>query len=238
MKLGVVLPQHDVACEALLDAAKLAEASGLDSVWLIDHLMGRPEPARRVLECWTALSAVGAATSAVTIGTLVLRVGLRKPRVLAAMASTLSKICSNRLILGLGIGDRTVENEQAVFGIAFKDKAGRLKDLDETLETLRVHVPGVALWVGGGSAELMDRAATVQGWNWWGRAKDMKERLDLFRSTTSADVEVSWAGMWPGIEALDRLAEIGVNHAIVATGVNNYKERIAALAAFVYPPGV
>ncbi|MEO7804562.1 MAG: LLM class flavin-dependent oxidoreductase [Actinomycetota bacterium] len=238
-----MLPQHEVSGDLMLDAARLAEDAGLDSVWLIDHLIGRPKvvggPARPILECWTALSAVGAATSRVSVGTLVLRVGLRRPRVLASMAATLANICSNRLIIGLGIGDETNAYEHSALGLGFKTRSDRLVDLDQTIESLTTVAPQVPLWIGGGSEALMRRAATVAGWNWWGSAEQMQERLDRFRDISAGSALVSWAGHWPGVKALENLAAMGVDHVIVSTGSVNFRERIAALSACAgYPPGV
>src|SRR2546421_10013561 len=56
MHIGVVLPQVGVDWDDVLDAAQHAEATGADSVWVIDHVLGFPPPAG-ILEAWTVLSA-------------------------------------------------------------------------------------------------------------------------------------------------------------------------------------
>jgi alkanesulfonate monooxygenase SsuD/methylene tetrahydromethanopterin reductase-like flavin-dependent oxidoreductase (luciferase family) len=71
--------------------AQAAEAGGLDSIWLFDHLLFRfdPETTTGIWECWTLLSSLAEATSRVELGTLVLCTPFRNPALLAKMAHTL-----------------------------------------------------------------------------------------------------------------------------------------------------
>lgn len=83
-----------------------AEAAGLASVWVCDHLVSEPgdRPPEGVLEGWTVLSALAATTRRVTVGTLVTCAAFRHPALLAKMGATADGISGGRLVLGLGAG--------------------------------------------------------------------------------------------------------------------------------------
>src|SRR3712207_3621712 len=92
MKIGVVLPMAEdpktesaPAWRDIRALAQQAEAIGVDSVWLYDHLLYRfPErPTFGIWECWTLLCAVAEATERVELGTIVLCTAFRNPAVLA-----------------------------------------------------------------------------------------------------------------------------------------------------------
>ena len=64
-KIGVTLPQFTDDAKRFISGVRDAEAMGFESVWLFDHLWplgGKRE--RPILECWTALAYVAAATDA------------------------------------------------------------------------------------------------------------------------------------------------------------------------------
>lgn len=117
-----------------------AEELGLDSLWLVDHLLWRSDPWDRgapgdlgVWECWTTLAAVARATRRVSLGTLVTCTGYRHPALLAKMAETVDEISGGRLILGVGAGD--YEPEYRMLGQPFDRRVSRFED------ALRVLVP-------------------------------------------------------------------------------------------------
>ena len=112
MRIGVVLPiaEEDGDDGAppyslVRDIAVDAEAAGLDSVWVFDHVLFRFDGVTTgIHECWTVLSAIAEATSRVELGTLVMCTGFRNAALLAKMAATLDHISDGRLILGVGAG--------------------------------------------------------------------------------------------------------------------------------------
>jgi alkanesulfonate monooxygenase SsuD/methylene tetrahydromethanopterin reductase-like flavin-dependent oxidoreductase (luciferase family) len=232
IKFGVVLPQHDCGPDELFGAARLAEEQGLASVWLSDHVWGHPGgPTRPVLEGWTALAAVAASTDRVQVGSLVGRVSLRLPRVLAAMVETVARIAPGRFVAGLGIGDATNRDEHIAYGIPFPPKAGRLELLERTVEVLREIVPEVPIWIGGVSREVMAMAAKQEGWNFWGPAGEFASHCRRLKEIAQGRMpERSWAGSFPGDEGLRELEEAGADHVLVAVGAKNYRERIEQLA--------
>jgi probable F420-dependent oxidoreductase len=140
MKVGLVLPQapEDGAGGSWAEIAALArqaEAGGIDSLWVCDHFLFRPEDEPEVgyHEAWTLLSALAAVTETVTLGTLVLATSFRPPGLLAKMAATADEVAGGRLILGLGCGWH--EPEYKAFGYPFDHRVARFE------ETLRILVP-------------------------------------------------------------------------------------------------
>ena len=112
----------------VLDLARRAEAAGLDSLWVIDHLvLGNAErPVYGLHEAITILAALAASTSRVELGTLVLATSFRPPAVLAKMAATIDRVSGQRLILGLGCGWHQPEYDQ--FGFPFDHRVGRFEE--------------------------------------------------------------------------------------------------------------
>jgi probable F420-dependent oxidoreductase len=134
MKIGMVLPMNDAdgpgasAWPRVRTLALLAEAGGLDSLWVYDHLIFRlpGQPEDGIHEAWTLLSATAAVTERAELGTIVLGSGFRPPALLAKMAATLDEVSNGRLILGLGTGWH--EPEYDAFGYPFDHRAGRFEE--------------------------------------------------------------------------------------------------------------
>lgn len=233
MKIGVILPQFDAGPAELLGAARLAEDSGLDSVWVYDNLWGVPSPERPVLEPWVCLSLVAASTSRVTVGTLVLRTTLRNRRVVLSMAESLEMVAPGRLILGLGIGDSRTRGEQIAYGFGTPGIEERTAELERHLDLFRAELPRVPLWVGGGSRRVMSLIPKCDAWNYWGSVDGFAKRLERARALAGdRPVEMTWGAPSASPDALQRLAGLGAHHAVVAVGARNFEDRIGKLAAF------
>jgi alkanesulfonate monooxygenase SsuD/methylene tetrahydromethanopterin reductase-like flavin-dependent oxidoreductase (luciferase family) len=230
-KFGIVIPQHETSREELLEAAAMAEDAGLDSIWVADHMFGRPDQNRPILEGWTALAAVAAVTRRVALGPFVARVTLRLPRVTAAMAETIEKIAPGRAVMGLGIGDSTIRPEQAAYGLPIPRKRERLALLDQTIESIREVSPNTSIWIGGTAGSLIERAPRVDGFNFWVEPEEFAPLVRLLRDQRlQENFEISWAGNMPSAESIRMLADSGAHHIIVPVGVRNYRERISRLA--------
>ncbi|MGI8624741.1 MAG: LLM class flavin-dependent oxidoreductase [Solirubrobacteraceae bacterium] len=151
MKVGVILPlSGDAATPSYAEVraqALAVEASGLDSVWIYDHLIFRfpeKEP-QAVWEGWTVMSALAEATERVELGALVLCTAFRNPAVLAKMAVTLDEVSGGRIVLGLGAGWHQPEFD--AFGLPFDHLVDRFE------EALKIIVPLVKT----GSVDLTGR---------------------------------------------------------------------------------
>ncbi len=126
--------------------ATRAEAVGLDSLWVIDHLVlgNADRPEYGLHEAITILSALAASTRRVELGTLVLATSFRPPAVLAKMAATIDRISGGRLILGLGCGWHKPEYD--AFGFPFDHRVGRFEEamsiISPLLDGERVTVHG------------------------------------------------------------------------------------------------
>src|SRR5262245_61972449 len=134
MRIGVVLPiaEEDFGSGVpsypeIRRIAVEAEASGLDSVWVFDHLLYRSEGEESgIHECWTILAAIAEATRRVELGTIVLCTAFRNAALQAKMAATLDHLSGGRLILGLGAGWHDPEFE--AFGYPTDHKVSRFEE--------------------------------------------------------------------------------------------------------------
>ena len=148
MKFGIKLPHSGVLAgvEAIKRVAIEAEELGYDSVWVHDHITydtdwfvhrssGLIEQTEGIephfYESLMTLTYVAGFTEKVKLGTAILVLPLRDPRVLARQAMTLQAISNGRLLLGVGLGD--YPNDFQVMGISYK---ARFSLTEEYLETL------------------------------------------------------------------------------------------------------
>jgi alkanesulfonate monooxygenase SsuD/methylene tetrahydromethanopterin reductase-like flavin-dependent oxidoreductase (luciferase family) len=258
VRLGVTLPQFTEDRGRFLDGVRRAEALGFDSVWVFDHLWplsgGRERP---VLEAWTSLAWVAEATERVSVGTLVTRSSLRNPRVLSHMARTVAKIAPDRLIVGVGSGDRLSRRENEAFGIPYWEGADRIAQLENAVSILRMETEaaGVRVWVAGRSDDALALAAQqAHAWNGWGGTPEAfaRDAASVVDYSEGRDVELTWGGVVQA-ETLDHEAarlngfiEAGARH-LVCTLANAWRpglyERLAetvrpSLLDVGYPPGV
>ncbi|MCV0402900.1 MAG: LLM class flavin-dependent oxidoreductase [Chloroflexi bacterium] len=148
MKVGVQLPEVErvVPWAEMVEMARIAEAIGLDSIWVGDHLLYRDDgkPARGPWEAWTLLAALAAVTERVEIGPLVASTSFHNPAMLAKKAATIEELSGGRLILGLGAGWNRTEYD--AFGFPFDHRVGRFEEaftiIRELLATGRSDVRG------------------------------------------------------------------------------------------------
>ena len=150
MKLGCHLPtQGPVATrDALLTFAREADESGIDSLWVSDHVIfprtatgtypgGRfPHPPDKAyLEPVIALTAAAAVTTRARIGASVFILGHRHPVVMAKMLTSIDALSNGRLICGVGVG--WWKEELEILGAPFH---ARGRHADECLKVFK------ALW--------------------------------------------------------------------------------------------
>jgi hypothetical protein len=116
----------------LRDAILRAEAEGFNTAWVFDHfdgaMLGGDRP---MLECFTLLGAMAAATTTLGLGTLVANVANRHPAVLTLAASSVQRISNGRLRLGIGAGASPASpfgREHAERGIVLEPDIARRHD--------------------------------------------------------------------------------------------------------------
>lgn len=130
LHVGVQLPEVErrVPWPELLSMARTAEAVGLDSLWVGDHLLyDLPDgTARGPWEVWTSLGALAAATERITLGPLVASLGFHDPAMLAKMAATVDGVAAGRLVLGVGAGWN--EREYRAFGLPYDRRVDRFEE--------------------------------------------------------------------------------------------------------------
>jgi F420-dependent oxidoreductase-like protein len=131
---GVTVPQISRTWEESKSAAQTFEQQGYDSLWVCDHLYGVPRPDIPILEAWTLLTALGAVTERVELGTLVTPPGFRNPALLAKIVATLDRITNGRVVPGMGAG--WFRQEFVGYGFDFPDTRIRLKRLAEAAELM------------------------------------------------------------------------------------------------------
>lgn len=184
VRVGLTLPSFQSDPERVLTVARAAEEAGLDGVFAFDHLFRQRGDAaaaerRPALELLTMTAAVAAATSRITVGTLVARATLRPPGMLRAALDTLARIAPGRIVAGLGAGDDESVAEDTAFGVLPADPsptphgpgrddlgAYRLARLEATVAATAGR--GYPVWVAGRSPAAMRLASRADGWNLWG----------------------------------------------------------------------
>ncbi len=123
---------------ALCEVVQLADAGGLDTVWVPDHLL-QADPSSSLgepmLEAYTTLGFLAAATQRVRLGTLVTAASVRPPALLIKSVTTLDVLSNGRAWLGLGAGYH--EAEADAMGLPLPPPRERAERLDETLRIAR-----------------------------------------------------------------------------------------------------
>ena len=134
VEVGLYLPQVALSPDALLERALAAEAAGLHSLWLYDHLYSPGQPDRDSFEAWTAATFLLARTERLRVGHLVLDNNFRHPALLAKMVTTLDVLSGGRVEVGIGSGSVRAEHDQ--LGIPWGTAAERGERLAEGLAIL------------------------------------------------------------------------------------------------------
>jgi alkanesulfonate monooxygenase SsuD/methylene tetrahydromethanopterin reductase-like flavin-dependent oxidoreductase (luciferase family) len=122
LKFGLLLPHFGSSFdrEQMFVGARRAEEVGFDSLWVRDHLVFTPhgefeDPSRIFLDSLTTLTAIGAVTNTIGLGTAAL-VPFRHPIQTAVVASSITHLVGDRLLLGVGTGSGNEEFEALGLG--------------------------------------------------------------------------------------------------------------------------
>ncbi|BDT92201.1 hypothetical protein IFM12275_21770 [Nocardia sputorum] len=160
LDIGIILPTStpDPAQPILGDvraAARLAEQSGLDSVWSTDHLVASAP----ILDSTVVLATAAAATDRIRIGYGVLLLALRPVALAAKQIATLQYVSGDRLILGVGTGNPAHGDVGwRAAGASFAERGRRT---DEALRVLPDLVTGRPATLADGTEVTLAPGATM-----------------------------------------------------------------------------
>jgi F420-dependent oxidoreductase-like protein len=121
--------------DQLARVARAADAGGLDTVWLSDHLIQADPtsvPDSEMLEAYTALGFLAGETERIRLGTMVTAATFRAPALLIKAVTTLDVLSGGRAWLGIGAG--YLEEEARAMGLSLPPVAERFEHLEETLQ--------------------------------------------------------------------------------------------------------
>lgn len=162
--------------------ARAAEAAGIESIWLADHIAIPPDDAEgsggRYLDILATLAWLAGQTTRIRLGAGVLVLPYRAALPTAKQVATIQELSGGRLVLGVGIG--WMEPEFRALGL---DPRARARIADETLAFLnqafandevelngqrflfRPRPPRPPILVGGRAPHALHRAARYgDGW--------------------------------------------------------------------------
>jgi F420-dependent oxidoreductase-like protein len=150
MRISLNITNHswpeDVRGE-LSRIARAADESGLDTVWVADHLLQvdpTSSPDAAIFEAYTMLGFLAAQTQRVRLGTMVTPVTYRPPAVLIKAVTTLDVLSAGRAWLGVGSGYS--DEEARAMGVSLPPVTDRFERLEETLRL------AIQMWAGDASA--------------------------------------------------------------------------------------
>lgn len=244
----------------VMDAAKAADAAGLDAIGFWDHYHSL-EPELAYISGWSAYGAVATVTERIGLVPMVLNNLHYQVGVLAKESSMLAIASGGRFELGIGAGDWP--ESYAAWGEEFPAAADRLARLAETVAALRQiwtgepvtfegeHIglreaictpapptpPRVVVGVAGSPRTLATAAEFADELNVYNQAPIIDRALATARDAArrvDVSVFVSWEwDNWPAdvMRELTEIAERGVPRAFVSIGGEDMPRRIEALAA-------
>lgn len=149
-RLGYQIPNFTYPAVAPADLfptvvrqAEEAEASGFDTVLVMDHFYQLPmlgPPENEMLECYTLLAALAQHTHRVRLSALVTGNTYRNPALLAKEVTTLDHVSGGRAQLGIGAG--WFELEHTSLGFEFGTFGDRFQRLEEALRIVKGMLAG------------------------------------------------------------------------------------------------
>ncbi|HKF70295.1 MAG TPA: TIGR03619 family F420-dependent LLM class oxidoreductase [Stellaceae bacterium] len=129
MRNFTAFPQLPDARE-LVEYGVRMEALGFDSLWVWDHILLGVDPHFPIIDSLSLLTAVGARTKKIKLGTGILVLPLRNPVLLAKQLSSMDLLTQGRLLLGMASG--WYKREFDSVGVPF-EKRGRIMDESLTI---------------------------------------------------------------------------------------------------------
>ena len=170
--------------EAIVAAAKKAEAVGFEAIFVNDHIIvdqsERAANWTNVYDPFVSMSFIAAHTSRLGVGVSVLIMPYRNPIATAKALATIDRMSGGRLIIGVGVG--WSETEAAALGVPFHERGARTNEYlrlwqacwapglvsfsgkffsfaDMHVSPKPVQQPNPPIWIGGFSDAALRRAA-------------------------------------------------------------------------------
>jgi F420-dependent oxidoreductase-like protein len=141
MKLSVSVTSYswpDGTADRLVSLASFLDGTAVDTLWVADHLL-QVDPASQLdepmLEAYTTLGFLAAATSRIRLGTMVTAATFRAPALLIKAVTTLDVLSRGRAWLGIGAGYNG--EEARAMGLFLPDTAERFARMTEVLRLAR-----------------------------------------------------------------------------------------------------
>jgi F420-dependent oxidoreductase-like protein len=128
--------QEDVTWEDWVALADACEANGVGAMFRSDHYLSVDDRRERgSLDAWGTITALGAMTQTLRLGTLVSPATFRHPAVLAKAAVTADHVSGGRVEVGIGAGWWEVEHD--LYGFELPPMGPRMDALEEQLQIIR-----------------------------------------------------------------------------------------------------
>lgn len=127
--------------EKLAQIGRAADKAGFDSLWVMDHFFQMDGPRLGVnsdepmLESYSSLGYLAAATSRIRLGTMVTGVNYRHAGHLLKIVTSLDVLSGGRAIFGIGAG--WYEREALGLGFPFPPVKQRFEQLEEVLQIFK-----------------------------------------------------------------------------------------------------
>ncbi len=193
MQIGLCLPHFGRPLDPgrLQQVAQKADARGLDSLWVTDHVIVPKDVyiayREEMLDPLAVLAWLVGVTERIALGTSVIILPYRSPLPVAKLLASIDVLSGGRLIFGAGVG--WMEGEFAALGVPFRERASRTDEAlslfqkvwterEPEIETRRHRLHGVVaspmplqrprppIWIGGASEGAYRRVARHgDGWH-------------------------------------------------------------------------
>ena len=115
----------------LVDYGIRMEQLGFDSLWVWDHVLLGVKPNFPIVESLTLLTAIGARTAKIKLGTGILVLPMRNPVILAKQLASMDALTGGRLLMGMASG--WYKREFDAVGVPFEQRG---KIMDENLDIM------------------------------------------------------------------------------------------------------
>ena len=232
ISVGVQLQPQHCTIDAIRDAWRAADESGLDSIWTWDHffpLFGDADGTH--FEGWSLLAAMATETRNAKLGMLVGCNSYRNPELLADMARTMDHLSGGRMYLGIGSG--WFERDYDEYGYDFSTAGGRLTDLRDALPRIKNRLMNLnprplgdlPLMIGGGGEKrtLKYTAQFADAHNTFGPPDVYAHKMTVLNEWCAevgrdpSEIERTVAIDGSQLDWADELVASGATHIIVMT---------------------